>query len=206
MNPESRSFSAKVQRYTGLRSNCIGEVIPGMFIAFHDDKERAVKVSEGGKQFTHVISISSSKSSGLAVEYSSTYVDGSHIRALHLTISPKPASTNFSRPPRLSLSLSQLRMARDFLSLALPYTPDSSPTAWSTSCTRLLITTPLGRPVDAVCVIATYLSFTSGEDFREVLNGINEIEELDNVWKSRVCEQDVEFAQLVAEEEEYSLS
>lgn len=202
LDTESDSFAAKVQGYTGLTSNSIGEIIPGMFVAFHDDRDRGVKVSEGGKQFTHVVSISSSSTPGLAIEYSSTYDDGSHIRALHLTI-PRKSSTNPLHPPRLSLSLAQLRVARDFLSLALPYTPHSSPTAWSTSQARLLITTPLGRPVDAVCVIATYLSFTSGEDLCDVLRGINEIEELASAWKRQVCEQDAEFAQLVADEEDY---
>jgi len=184
----------------------MGEVIPGMFIAFHDDRDKAVKVSEGGKQFTHVISISSSNAPGRAVEYSSTYDDGSHIRALHLTIphlaiNPPSPRTNPSHVHRLSLSLSQLRMARDFLSLALPYTPDSTPMAWTTSCTRLLITTPLGRPVDALCTIAAYLSFTSGEDVCDVLNGIDEIEELESVWKRKICEDDVELIQMIAEEE-----
>jgi hypothetical protein len=177
-----------------------------MFIAFHDDRRKAINVSEGGKQFTHVISISSSSSPGRAVEYSSTYEDGSHIRALHLTIpnlAQKPLSTDFSQRPRLVLSVSQLRVARDFLSLALPYTPESTPNAWSTSSTRLLITTPLGRPVDALCVIAAYLSFTSREYVCDILTGINEMEELESVWRNQVCEHDAGLAQLVAEEEEF---
>jgi len=179
----------------------MGEVIPGIFVAFHDDQDKAVKVPGGGKRFTHVISISPSNAPGRAVEYSSSHDDDSHIRALHLTVPHYRHTSNTSHIPRLSLSSFQIRAARDFASLALPYTPQSSPMAWSAASTRLLITTPFNRPVDAVCVVAAYLSFTSGEDVCDVLNGMDDIEELPGAWKRKVCEDDVEIVQGIAEEE-----
>ena len=64
----------------------------------------------------------------------------------------------------------------------------------------MLITTPLGLPIDAVCVAATYLSFASGEEVCDVLSGLENIEELPKVWKRIVCEKDAEIAQDIADE------
>jgi len=62
-----------------------------------------------------------------------------------------------------------------------------------------LITTPLGLPIDAVCVIAAYLSFASGEEVCDVLNGMETIEELPKEWKRVVCEHDAETVQDIAD-------
>jgi len=189
---ESQPAAVGRQQPSGSRDQCAGEVIPGIILAFHGTQDKAVKIS-GESQFTHVISISPSNTPGRAVEYSSLHHDDTHIRALHLTVPHYRPSTNASYAPRLSLSAFQVRAARDFLSLALPYTAESSPTAWSTISTRLLITTPFNRPVDAVCIVAAYLSFTSGEEVCDVLSGIDDVEELPNVWKRKVCEEDAEI-------------
>lgn len=159
-----------------------------MYLSFHDDNYKAVKV---GREFTHLISISTSSAPGRAVEYASSHE--SYVRALHLTI-PR------TRSARLALTPQQLRTARDFLSLVLPYTQQSDPMAWRKASTRLLVTTPFGRAVDAVSVIAGYLSFTSGEEVCSVLGGMEEIEELGEAWKGQVCEEDAEAVQAIAEE------
>ena len=65
----------------------------------------------------------------------------------------------------------------------------------------MLITTPVGQPVDAVCVAAVYLSFASGEEVCDVLNGMESIEELPEEWKSVVCEYDAEVVQDIADDD-----
>jgi len=173
------------------RPSGMGEVIPGMFVSFHDDNYKAVKVD---RQFTHLISISSSNTGGRAQEYSSAH--DSQVRALHLTIPIRQKKSS-----RLLLTPHQLRTARDFLSLSLPYTSESGPSAWTSASTRLLITTPFGRAVDAVCAISAYLSYTSGEDVCDVLSGMHEIEDLSREWKVAISEDDIDFVQEIADEE-----
>jgi len=62
-----------------------------------------------------------------------------------------------------------------------------------------LITTPSGQPADAICVIAAYLSFASGEEVCDVLNGMEGIGELPEEWKRVVCEYDAELVQDIAD-------
>lgn len=168
----------------------MSEVIPGMYLSFHDDNYKAVKV---GRDFTHMISISTSSTPGRAIEYASS--SESSVRALHLTI-PRTHST------RLSLTPEQLRRARDFLSLVLPYTQNSGPAAWRKASTRLLVSTPFGKATDAVAVVAGYLSFTSGAEVYSVLAGMDENEELSHEWKSQICEKDERAVQAIANEED----
>jgi len=63
----------------------------------------------------------------------------------------------------------------------------------------VLITTPSGQPVDAICVIAAYLGFASEEEVCDVLNGMERIEELPKEWKRIVCEYDAEIVQDIAD-------
>jgi len=68
---------------------------------------------------------------------------------------------------------------------------------WCSS--RVLITTPLGLPIDAVCVVAAYLGFASEEEVCDVLSGMENIEELPREWKRIVCEDDAEIVQDVVD-------
>lgn len=63
----------------------------------------------------------------------------------------------------------------------------------------MLISTPLGLPIDAICVVAAYISFVSGEEVCDVLNGMDNVEELPKEWKRVVCEDDAEIIQLIAD-------
>jgi len=63
----------------------------------------------------------------------------------------------------------------------------------------VLITTPSEQPVDAISVAAAYLSFASGEEVCDVLNGMENIEELPKEWKRVICEYDAEIVQDIAD-------
>jgi len=177
-------------------SRCLGEIIPGMFVSYHEPNHTSAQVVRANRCFTHVVCITYSNDPGRIVETTTWFKDDSYVRALHLTL-PIPSSKRSN--PRLQLQENQIRVARDFLSLALPYSSESSPQDWTRSSSRVLITTPSGQPADAICVIAAYLSFASGEEVCDVLNGMESIEELPEGWKRVVCEYDAEIVQDIAD-------
>ena len=178
------------------KSRCLGEIIPGMFVSFHEPNHTSAQVVRANRCFTHVVCITYSNDSGRIVETTTWFKDDSYVRALHITL-PFPSSKRTNS--RLQLQENQIRVARDFLSLALPYSSESSPQDWTRSSTRVLITTPLGQPADAICVVAAYLGFASGEEVCDVLNGMESIEELPEEWKRVVCEYDAEVVQDIAD-------
>jgi len=174
----------------------LGEIIPGIFVSFHEPSHTSPQVVHANRCFTHVVCISYSNDSGRIVETSTWFNDESYVRALHLTL-PFPSSRRNNT--RLQLQKNQLHVARDFLSLALPYSSESSPQDWTRCSSRVLITTPSGLPVDAICVVAVYLAFASGEEACDVLSGMESIEELPKEWKRVVCEYDAEIVQGIAD-------
>ena len=180
------------------KDRCLGELIPGMFVSFHEPNHTSAQVVHANRCFTHVVCISYSNESGRIVETTTWFKDDTYVRALHLTL-PFPSSRRNN--PRLQLQENQIRVARDFLSLALPYSEQSSPQDWAGCSSRVLVTVPSGQPVDAICVVAGYLSFASGEEVCDVLSGMESIEELPEVWKRIVCEYDAEVVQDIADDD-----
>ena len=63
----------------------------------------------------------------------------------------------------------------------------------------MLVTTPSGQPVDAISIVAGYLSFASGEEVCDVLSGMENIDELPEEWKGVICEFDMETVQDIAD-------
>jgi hypothetical protein len=179
------------------QDRCLGAIIPGVFVSFHEPNHTSAQVIRANRCFTHVICISYSKHPCRIVETTTWFKDDSYVRALHLTL---PLSSSKRGNTRLQLQDNQLLVARDFLSLALPFSSRSAPHDWAQNTSRVLITTPLGAPIDALCVIAVYLSFSSEQDVYDVLSLLEDIEELPREWKGVVCEDDAEIAQDVADE------
>lgn len=178
------------------KDRCLGEIVPGVFISFHEPNHTSAQIVRANRCFTHVVCISYSHDPGRIVETTTWFKDGAYVRALHLTL-PFPSSKR--NHTQLQLHKNQIHVARDFLSLALPYSSVSSQKDWTRNPSRVLITTPLGLPIDAICVVASYLSFASGEEVCDVLSGIVSIEELPKVWKRFVCEDDAETVQAVTD-------
>lgn len=178
------------------QDRCLGAVIPGVFISFHEPSHTSAQVVGANRCFTHIISITHSKDPCRIVETTTWFKDDSYVRALHLTI-PFPSSKRHNT--RLQLHKNQILVARDFLSLALPFTSDSPSHDWIRNTARVLITTPLGLPIDALCVIGVYLSFSSGDEVCDVLSQLEEHEDLPREWRGMVCEEDAEIVQVIAE-------
>jgi hypothetical protein len=178
------------------RDRCLGEIIPGVFVSFHETNNTSAQIVRANRCFTHIVCISCSKDPGRIVETTTLFKDESYVRALHLTL-PFPSSKRDNT--RLQLHLNQILVARDFLSLALPYSSASAPQDWTRNSSRVLITTPLGLPIDAICVAAAYLGFASKEDVDDVLDGIENVDELPEEWKRIVDEDDAELVQVVVD-------
>lgn len=179
------------------KDRCLGEIIPGVYLSFHEPSHTSAQIVRTNRCFTHVICISCSKDPGRIVETTTWFKDESYVRALHLTLPFQSSSKRNST--RLQLHQHQVHVARDFLTLALPYSSASSPEEWTRNSSRVLITTPLGLPIDALCVAAAYLSFASGEEVCDVLSGMENVEELPREWKRAVCEEDAEIVQVIAD-------
>jgi len=178
------------------KSRCLGEIIPSVFVSFHDPSHTPPQIVRANRCFTHVVCISYSNDPGRIVETTTWFKDDTYVRALHLTL---PFPTSKRNITRLQLQENQVRVARDFLSLALPYSSESSPQDWDGCSSRVLITTPSGQPVDAICAVSAYLAFASGEEVCDVLSGMEDIEELPEEWKRIVCEYDAEMVQRIVD-------
>lgn len=181
------------------KERCLGEIIPGLFVSFHQTNDTSAHIVRANRCFTHVVCISCSKEPYRIVETTTWFKDDSYVRALHLTL-PFPSSKRDNT--RLQLNPSQIRVARDFLSLALPYSSQSTPQDWTRNSSRVLITTPLGLPIDAICVAAAYLSFASDEGVCGVLDGMEHVDELPGGWKRIVCEEDAEIVQQITDHDD----
>ena len=179
------------------KNECLGEIIPGLFVSFYEPSNSSLQVIRANRCFTHVVCISYSNDCGRIVETTTLFKDDSYVRALHLTI-PFPSSRR--NGTRLQLQENQIRVVRDFLSLALPYSRKSTQKDWARCSSSVLVTTPSGQPVDAICVVAAYLSFVSGEEVCDVLSGMDSIEELPAEWNRVVCEYDAETVQDIVDD------
>lgn len=168
------------------RDRCWSEVVPSIFVAFHGDGDQKVAIVEGGKRYTHVVTISLGQHS-VTQETTSDFPDGSCVRALHLFI-PTPKAT-LMRVWRagLGLSMDQLAAATKFVEEAFASTPNA----------RVLVTCPHDRQTDAMVVILTYLSKSLQEDVSEIMKVIDMIDDLRSAWKGEVDEEEIDVIRSV---------
>jgi hypothetical protein len=120
------TITKKVRPKSGLYSSilpngkdrCLGEVIPGIFVSFHEPSHTSSQVVRANRCFTHVICISYSDDPGRIVETSTWFKDESYVRALHLTL-PFPL-IEAKQTHGFIFQENQIHVARDFLSLRPP--------------------------------------------------------------------------------------
>jgi len=173
---------------------CLQELVPGLSVAFAlgDDAEARRALEDG---YSHVVEICYSPAGPReCAGGSAEEIREEKAQRLRLVL---PSSVRASDPGRAALALSdmQLRASRDFLAQALPYTLAERPDAGGV---RILITTPIGRPTDAMSVMGCYLSFVSRKSVERVLRFIDEEEDFLSVWKGEVSGDEAERAETIA--------
>jgi hypothetical protein len=176
------------------RDRCWSEVVTDIFVAFHGEEEEKVSIVEGGKKYTHIITVSLAHGAGVQ-EKRTDLPDGSCVQALHLSVRLHEDDPARAQRVGLGLSSEQLKATSIFLSNAFCSTSTSS-----SSNPRVLITCPYGRQTDAMSIIATYLSRSLEEDVVDILKVIDLIDGLRSVWKGEVSENEVAVIRSVLSE------
>lgn len=166
------------------------EVVEGLWIAFADGDvklEDLPKPNDEDLVYTHVVTIMYGDGKGSMEQ---TYE--SRTQRLRLVL---PAAARESARPGLGLTDGQLRAARDFIIQALPITIAKKD---GQTAVRVLVTTPFGRPTDAISVASCYLSVLSSQDVDEILKFVDEEEAMLSVWKGEVSGDEAERVRKIA--------
>ncbi|KAF8998226.1 hypothetical protein BDQ17DRAFT_817820 [Cyathus striatus] len=136
--------------------------------------------------FTHVVRVSQAAKCDSWTESD----DISSIQILNLTTpttTPPCGPISKDQEGTTQLTISQLQIARDFLSLSLPYFSLSNPPSpsipqySSTSQAKVLIVAP--KHVDALSIVVAYLAFCSGEHVFTVIQYIDEDRGVPRGWR-----------------------
>ncbi|KAI0774914.1 hypothetical protein BD413DRAFT_472091 [Trametes elegans] len=179
-------------------------IIPALWVAFaQEDKEKEGGRTENAREhdgFTHVVEIHHAGDAAYASGSTEKLWDGRAQRlrlALPTSAAATAATTGAGAGGRAGLALSdaQLRAARDFVAECLPHAVASLP---EQGTVRVLVTTPRGRPTDAMCVIGCYLAFVAGQGAEAILRCIDDEESVDSVWKSEVSGDEAERIEKIA--------
>ncbi|KAK7691945.1 hypothetical protein QCA50_005350 [Cerrena zonata] len=172
----------------------IQELIPGLFVAFSEGDPNAPQPGDSiEKPYSHVVNIAYPPTSEEEHKGSCNKFIVGYTQRLHITL---PSSSRIAEGrPGLGLTDGHLRSIRDFIGEALPHSVASST---EESNIRVLITTPFGRPTDAMCAAGCYLAFVSGQRVESVLSYIDEEEEFLSIWKAEVSGDEMERAQKIA--------
>ncbi|CAL1711679.1 unnamed protein product [Somion occarium] len=173
----------------------IQELIPGLYIAFSDGDPNATQPGATDvKPYTHVVNISYPPITEEGHPGSCEKTLIGRTQNLHIIL-PASSRPDGAQRPGLGLTDSHLRSIRDFIGEALPYAMASQP---DQSAIRVLITTPPGRPTDAMCAAGCYLAFTSGKGVETVLRYVDEEEDFLSIWKGEVSGDELDRTEKIA--------
>ena len=159
-------------------------IIPALWVAFSQAVDRSYE--EG---FTHIVDICY----GSNAKGTSERIWEGRVQRLKLTL-PESARKCEGRAG-LALTDAQLRTARDFIAECLPQSIAALP---DQTDIRVLVTTPPGRPTDAMCVLGCYLAFVAGREVDTVLRCIDEEDCILSAWKGEVSGEETERIEKIA--------
>lgn len=159
---------------------CIKELIPGLFVACSNSAEVPIKHPRNG-HFTHFIHLSFEGEDDEKLITRMAYDDGAQLLRLNI---PK----QFSNDNKLTLTSPQLLTARNFLSLAMPYTYHLADDHSEYAARSILIATSKHHTADAMAVATCYLAYESGESAHIVLELLDEEDDIHGTWRGVVTE------------------
>lgn len=160
-------------------------IMEDIWVAFAEGTEELADLPhDGGLPYTHIITI---VHGDFEEGWSEQYYE-KRVQRLRLLL---PGSARAQRGRKdLALNDAQLRAARDFMGQAVP--------AGHNSNTRLLITTPFGRPTDAICVAICHLKATSDKTVEFISDALDADDDFHSVWRSEVSENELEKVDKIA--------
>lgn len=151
------------------------ELLPKIYVSLHPGRHipRSI-VTSYGSTFTHIVRICHEIEDGKKPVVHMDRKCG--LQILNVAVPKRPLIRSLvpkSEVRETVLTRTQLRVARDFLALALPYVPRTEETPKFDGGVRTLITAPAGpgAAADVMAVAICYLAFTS----RYGVQGIAEI-------------------------------
>ncbi|KAI0752816.1 hypothetical protein C8Q80DRAFT_1267302 [Daedaleopsis nitida] len=162
-------------------------IIPAVWVAFNQANGGAYE--EG---FTHIVEICYAKGVAFTGGSAERRWEG-RVQRIRLVL-PESARKWEGRAA-LALNGPQLRAARDFIAEALPESVASQP---DQTAVKVLVSTPAGRPTDAMCVLGCYLAFVAGKDAESILQCIDDEESIASVWKGEVSGDEMERIEKIA--------
>ncbi|CCM01010.1 uncharacterized protein FIBRA_03058 [Fibroporia radiculosa] len=181
-----------------MENRHLQEVVPGLYVAFKLSDAAADAQHIRDTAYTHLLDICYPPPGYDSGAIEQVYENRVHRLRLVLPVGP---ATRTQRAG-LGLTNSQLRAARDFLAQALPYSGSSAssithPQSGSLAV-RILLSTPMHRPTDAMTAAGCYLAFVSGKSVETTLRFIDDEDNFLSIWKGEVSEDEVEQAERVA--------
>jgi len=192
---------------TARRLQALHELLPYLFISFHTGNQLPAEIiANDGTTFTHIIKITHATATRKAGTVDIKRDAKRGLFSLALVV-PTSSSSSHRRGRRRVKSTKgernttvlteyQLLVARDFLSLALPYFSEMRPNdditgpVPSADQVRVLVTAPAGdgAAADIMSVVVCYIAFVSGESAQFVLECIEKEEEVHGLWKGVIGE------------------
>ncbi|PCH35641.1 hypothetical protein WOLCODRAFT_126086 [Wolfiporia cocos MD-104 SS10] len=175
------------------------KLFEGLALAFKLQDPRADADACRDEGYTHIVDICHAEAPPASAHGCGAIerLQEAQVQRLRLIL---PAVAGDSPAPRAGLSLSdaQIRAARDFIAKTLPYASASQGKATAPLTASVLISTPAGRPTDAMSVLGCYLSFVSGKPVEITLRVIDDTPEILSAWKGEVSGDEVDRLEQVA--------
>lgn len=161
----------------------------GLYVAFGEGSECVKDLPEHqNTPFTHVITILQGE------DDNGPHVQSYENRVQNLRLVLAGEARAQRERKSLALSDAHLRAARDFIAEALP--GGSAPNC--DTGTRVLVTTPFGRPTDAMSIIAFYLASSSKGGVTAILKVIDDDENVLSAWKGEISQNEEEQIEKMA--------
>ncbi|KII95510.1 hypothetical protein PLICRDRAFT_218456 [Plicaturopsis crispa FD-325 SS-3] len=177
------------------------EMIPGLHVAFSQDLLPGAELRSypwyHADCFTHMICVAPSHEGDRDVGNVAVSLDDNGAQRLRLVVPVLATDDGVTQ-----LSGDQLIAARDFCSLALPYSDRPEDNTGRDLTARVLITTPGGRAVDAVSIAICYMAYVAKKEVQGVMETFNAEEDLPVFWKGSMSLDGKEFLEEVAARKE----
>ena len=181
-------IEALYQPHIDERAARLSMIVEGLWVAFSEDTEEYPIIDADGAPNSHVVAISYGDGEG-----SCEQTTLGETQLLRLVLPAAARTQTEEGRAGLALTDTQLRVARDFLTQALPAEESAKD-----STKRVLLATPFGRPTDAMCVAAIYLAVVCKEPTNKTLEYVEQDRDVHGAFKGEITEDEYERIEKIA--------